>query len=81
MEAEMARAGLIRDWRRPSAIGGTVAVAILMIASLAQGQAANFHGQPLAETGARYGSIELRTPHMMQDLVVSPISPRKLHRL
>lgn len=51
MEAEMARAGLIRDWRRPSAIGGTVAVAILMIASLAQGQAVNFRGQPLAETG------------------------------
>lgn len=51
MEAEMARGDLIRDWRRPSAIGGTVAVAILMIASLAQGQAVNFHGQPLAETG------------------------------
>ncbi|WP_084292746.1 S1C family serine protease [Bradyrhizobium sp. WSM3983] len=51
MEAVMAGAGLIRDWRRSSAIGGTVAVAILMIASLAQGQPVNFHGQPLAGTG------------------------------
>lgn len=51
METEMARAGLIRDWRRPSAIGGIVVVAILMLASLAQGHAVNFHGQPLAETG------------------------------
>lgn len=51
MEAEMARAGSICDWRRPSAIGGTVAVAIVMIASLAQGQPVNFHGHALAETG------------------------------
>ena len=47
MEAEMVGAGLALEWRRPSVIGGTVAVVILMVASVTQAQPVNSHGQPL----------------------------------
>lgn len=51
MEAEMVRGDLTLDWRRPSVIGGTVAVVILMVASMAQAQTVNSRGQPLPGAG------------------------------
>src|SRR6266700_1612638 len=51
MEAEMVRGDLTLDWRRPSVIGGTVAVVILMVASMARAQTVNSRGQPLPGAG------------------------------